>query len=178
MNARTTTRTERKIGLGWTADRYRVVATVALEEPDAGRTSTYTDHHEGPAPLRFAVMFDMVKGSDWGGGQVPSEDRVIARRHEDDASPELAEWIDAAWRAHHLNDMHAECDHMMPEMLARREDESTGEWQTRMLDTVVCPETGYKWGRAWLARELPADVIATARNIIADGTAAEIVKGA
>jgi hypothetical protein len=163
----TTTRNERKIGLGWTADGERVVARVAVE--DGSGVSMFTDHSEGAAPARVSVSFEVIGGKyqaqSW--GQVPAEDRVIVRRHENDATDETREFIEELWSAHHLNDMQAACDHMTPDMLARHEGESTHDWQGRMLDTVVCPVSGYKWGHSWLARKVPADVIAKARTLIA-----------
>ena len=160
-------RNERKIGLGWTAEGARVVAHVAVE--DGSGVSTFTDHTEGVSPDRVSVSFEVVGGTPrlemW--GQVPAEDRVIARRHQNDASEETRALIEELWSAHHLNDMQAACDHMTADMTARHEGESVRDWQTRMLDTVVCPETGYKWGHAWLARTVPADVLAEARKLIA-----------
>lgn len=162
-------RNERKIGLGWTEDGERVVAHVAVE--DGSGTSKFTDHTEGPNPARVSVSFEVIGKGRPGQrfesfGQVPSAERVIVRRHENDASAETAAFIDELWNTHHLNDMQAACDHMTPEMLARHEGESTSDWQTRMLDTVTCPETGYKWGHAWLARKVPADVLTKARKLI------------
>lgn len=160
-------RNERKIGLGWTAEGGRVVAHVRVEEGKG--ISQYMDHTQAADPDRVSVSFEVVGGGHESFGQIGSEDRVIARRHANDASPELAAFIDELWSVHHLNDMHAECDHMTPDMLARHEGESTSDWQTRMLDTVVCPESGYKWGRAWLARTVPAETLAKARTLVASG---------
>lgn len=165
MNAQ---HTDRKIGLGWNADGGRVVAHISVE-PQTGVTQ-YTDHHEGADPDRVSVSFDVVgPGSEWHGGQVPAEDRVIVRRHDNDADEATETFINELWATHHLNDMNAACDHMTPEMLARHEGESTHDWQTRMLDTVTCPETGYRWGRAWLAKAVPADVLDKARQLISNG---------
>ena len=163
-------RNERKIGLGWTAEGGRVVAHVSVEEGKG--ISQYMDHTQAADPDRVSVSFEVVGKSRHdvqAFGQISPEDRVIARRHENDASPELAAFIDELWSVHHLNDMHAECDHMTPDMLARHEGESTQDWQTRMLDTVTCPESGYRWGRAWLARTVLADTLAKARTLVASG---------
>lgn len=157
--------TSRKFGFGWTKDGGRVVAEVTVE--DGSGIAIFTDHTEGPAPARVSVSFEVVgPGSAWQGGQVPAEDRVISRKHENDASIATQTFIEELWTQQHLNDMHAECDHMTPEILARLDGESTSDWQTRMLDTVVCPVTGYRWGRAWLARAVPTDVLARARKLV------------
>ena len=162
-------RNERKIGLGWTEDGERVVAHVAVE--DATGNTQFTDHSEGASPVRVAVSFEVVGGKyrseSW--GQIPADERVIVRSHANDADEATRAFIDELWSTQHLNDMNAACDHMTPDMLARHEGESTSGWQSRMLDTVVCPESGYKWGHAWLARAVPADVLSKARSIVASG---------
>lgn len=162
-------RNERKIGLGWTEDGERVVAHVAVE--DGSGMSQSTDHREIPTPDRVTVSFEVVGGKykSQSFGQIPADERVIVRSHENDADEATRAFIDELWDTHHLNDMKAACDHMTPDMLARHEDESTPDWQTRMLDTVTCPETGYRWGRAWLAHVVPDDVLTKARQIVATG---------
>src|SRR5690606_31843917 len=84
----------------------------------------------------------------------------------------------------HLNTMNAACDHMTAEMLTPSDEvldayieakrAERGEWREKYsaafygradalqkwrLDHVVCPETGYRWGRAWLAKEIPSPVL-------------------
>lgn len=157
-------RTERKIGLGWTAEDARVIAHVSIESGEG--ESVFSDHTTGQHPDRVAVSFEVVRES-W--GQIPADERVIVRSHANDADEITRAFIEALWSEHHLNDMHAECDHMTPDMLARHEGESVSDWQTRMLDTVVCPVSGYKWGRAWLARSVPADVLAQVRTLVESG---------
>lgn len=182
------TRTERHIGLGWTADGLRVVATVTLETPKPGASPiTFTDHVIAPVPERVSVSFEALKyrntrREEGSAGQVPAEDRVIARRHENDASPELAAFIEELWTAHHLNDMNAACDHMTPEMLNPdaetlaayvaenpRASRYGQELQTYRMEVVTCPETGYRYGHSWLARAVPADVIERVRTLIETG---------
>lgn len=162
---------ERKIGLGWTEDGERVIAHVSIESGADKGTSVFTDHSEGASPDRVSVSFEVVGGKfrSESFGQVPAEERVIVRAHENDADETTRAFIEDLWTSHHLNDMKTACDHMTPEMLARHEGESGPDWQTRMLDTVTCPETGYRWGRAWLARAVPADVLTKARQILATG---------
>lgn len=160
--------------LGWTAEGYRITAVVRLEPAKPDVTTTFTDHATGPRPAELGIMFaveDRRRANGYyQGGQVDAEHRIIARRDPfGDASREVAAFINETWSAHHLNTMHAACDHMTPEMLARRDGESTPDWQTRMLAEVVCPETGYRWGRAWLARPIPADVLDKLERLIATG---------
>lgn len=164
-------RNERNVGLGWTEDGERVVATVAVESGSDKGDSVFTDHTTGPSPDRVSVTFS-VQGGKYRSeayGQIPAAERVIVRHHLNDANDATREFIESLWSVHHLNDMQAACDHMTPDMLARHEGESVSDWQTRMLDTVVCPESGYKWGRAWLARKVPADVLDKARKVLETG---------
>jgi len=111
-------------------------------------------------------------------GQVPPIDRRIS-----DPLPHTR-LIENAWLDWHLNDMKPACDHMTDEMLNPADDvldeyirvktEERGEWREKYspafygrrdalqkwrLDNVVCPETGYKWGHAWLARHLPDELV-------------------
>ncbi|URP22123.1 hypothetical protein SEA_BIG4_365 [Microbacterium phage Big4] len=164
-------RNERKVGLGWTEDGERVVAHVSIESGSDKGTSVFTDHTEGAAPDRVSVSFEVIGGKyrSQSFGQIPTAERVIVRSHANDADESTRAFIDELWSTHHLNDMQAACDHMTPDMLARHEGESGQDWQHRMLDTVVCPVTGYKWGHAWLARAVSSDVLAKARRIVASG---------
>ena len=57
---------------------------------------------------------------------------------------DLAE-IQGIWERWHLNDMKSKCAHQNPE--------------TKWDETPPCPETGYKAGDAWLAEELPSEVL-------------------
>lgn len=165
-------RNERKIGLGWTEDGERVVAYLAVKTGEG--MSQSVEHEEVPKPDCVSVSFEVIGSGparyrSESFGQVPAEDRVIARSHENDADRETREFIETLWTGFHLNDMNAACAHMSADMLKRHEGESTQDWQTRMLDTVVCPVSGYKWGRAWLTREVPAPILAQARKIVASG---------
>ena len=162
---------ERKIGLGWTEYGERVVAHVSIESGAGKGMSVFTDHSEGTSPDRVSVSFEVIGGKykSESYGQIPADERVIVRSHANDADEATRAFIDELWSAHHLNDMNAACDHMTPEMTARHKGESTQDWQHRMLDTVTCPETGYKWGHAWLARTAPADVREKAHKLVASG---------
>ena len=89
---------------------------------------------------------DVVAGCDLPDG---AKDGVIHVGHSfglcrDDVSryfPEFA-W---AW-AHHLNDMHSDCEHQ----------EALG-WGSDKIGHH-CPTCGYRYGSAWLARPLPAEI--------------------
>lgn len=67
----------------------------------------------------------------------------------------IAEWFPEAkpllpW---HLNDMHAGCEH-----------QEALKWDNEKLG-VPCPTCGYKYGTAWLKRELPAEIVKLAAEV-------------
>lgn len=55
------------------------------------------------------------------------------------------------WERWHLNDMRAACAHM--DLPADRSYEARRD--------ITCPETGYRYGSAWLVAPLPAVVVTT-----------------
>lgn len=57
-------------------------------------------------------------------------------------SPPKIMRLRAIWDEWHLNGLNASCSH-----------------QTAGNNSEPCPVTGYKWGSAWLSRELPASII-------------------
>lgn len=157
---------EQTVYLGRSTADQHVYARVAIERRSRDEVE-YTDHTYGPAPICVSVTFSLIRlnapkvplsqiadGYWEGGGQV---DEMARRIITDNANVRI---VERAWREYHLNHLNAACDHMTPEMLARGDDESTGAWSHRMLDTVVCPETGYKWGQKWLAKRVPDEFIA------------------
>lgn len=109
-------------------------------------------------------------------GQVSPEERRLAV-----LTDPAVRIIERAWEQHHLNLMKAACAHMSESSLTPSEDELTaymeakvaerGEWREKYsptfygrndalqkwrLDNVVCAETGYKYGHAWLAEKVDA----------------------
>lgn len=62
------------------------------------------------------------------------------------------------WERWHLNLMHAACAHMMTLPADPSYDARKG---------IVCPETGYRYGTAWLAERLPGDVWPEVQSILA-----------
>lgn len=123
-------------------------------------------------------------------GQVPPEDRVVVRRHVTDATGPDREFIEQVWLDYHLNDVQAACVHMTEAALTPS-DEVFAEYKARKveergtlqayspafygdgdalqkwrLDNVVCPVTGYRWGRAWLAEVVPEPVLTRYRELV------------
>lgn len=67
------------------------------------------------------------------------------------------------WDKYHLNAMKAGCAHQQ-----KLPEGKTGVWG---LDNIKpCPETGYKYGSAWLYEELPTGLIPELKQIIAKVT--------
>lgn len=122
-----------------------------------------------------------------GAGQISPEDRMIVRPL---IPREQITAIETAWATSHLNDMNAACDHMTEDMLTpaddvldeyiRTEIEKRGEWREKYspafygrtdaiqkwrLDNVVCPETGYKYGHAWLTKAVDPAILESLASI-------------
>jgi hypothetical protein len=92
------------------------------------------------------------------------------------------------WRQYHLNDMQAACDHM-DKRKARKAFDSVPAfvWDEKTRTTsrpkdsdipadMVCPETGYRYGSAWLFKAIPAEVMTELRRL-SELPAGEIVRG-
>jgi hypothetical protein len=65
------------------------------------------------------------------------------------------------WRYWHLNDMRAGCVHV-PDAVYRQGNYGS---ELDLDNTPRCPETGYRWGSAWLYEEPPAEVISDLTDI-------------
>jgi hypothetical protein len=153
------TEQSKRFYLGLNQERRRVYADVRIED-EGTRIVEFVDHTEAPCPANVAISFEIPAAEMY--GQISADERVIVEptRH--------TRLIERAWETQHLNTMNAACMHMTDEMLARREGESAHDWQTRMLDTVACPVTGYRWGRAWLARTADLDILNQLRAALAE----------
>lgn len=116
-----------------------------------------TVEHEGlPGFWEFAVS-----GSIW--ARTNSSDCHTAGQICDDVArlnTPLARRLVALWRAWHLNGMQAGCAHQgKPAMNGPSYD----------LDSVApCELSGYRFGRAWLVKPIPADVFAEMQAVIAE----------
>jgi hypothetical protein len=60
--------------------------------------------------------------------------------------------VAAIWDTDHLNGMTAGCEH---------QTRAPGDADAALDNTPACPVTGYRWGTAWLYRELPAAHVQT-----------------
>lgn len=65
------------------------------------------------------------------------------------------------WRMWHLNDMQAGCAHMNKREAQKAYASVERPWTMKDADlpsAMICPETGYRYGSAWLVKTVPAEV--------------------
>jgi len=125
-----------------------------------------TVHKRVSRPLDFAITTavwqpprydrDMISG----GATVEPLGELISYAPGWDAG-KAARLIElSAW---HLNGMTAGCDHQVPVM----ETDRYGRTVPSLDLTPPCPETGYRYGHAWLVRELPPGMLDEVRALFA-----------
>lgn len=116
-----------------------------------------TDHRIVVDPIEFAITFDLINsgGRDFGGGAMGDEglSMVTTRKASAETFERLARLI--PW---HMNGLTAGCEHQTAEY----ETDRYGRRVPSLSQTPACPVTGYRYGHAWLVRELPAEIIADA----------------
>lgn len=169
------------IFIGRTAEREPVYVEIEIEH-QAGEY-TLTDHSTVDGIDRISITWIVTNpGSHVGNlndnvwssaGQVPPENRTIEDESRSQLSHNDRELVEQAWLDWHLNDMQAGCDHMPThaeiELLAVAADypQRYGRPDTAgyALDNITCPETGYRYGHAWLSKVPPADIVAKLHQI-------------
>lgn len=65
------------------------------------------------------------------------------------------------WRQWHLNDMQAACAHMNKREAQKAYASVERPWTMKDADlppAMICPETGYRYGNAWLVKTVPAEI--------------------
>ena len=160
--------------LGKTAQGTHLYVEIKLERRHLSEIP-YTDHEMRPAPETLSIIgseFDRQVKSPlnapdryWiSGGQ--NLDRLDDLTEH--ATPHT-DFIKKMWKEWHCNTLNAACDHMTEEMLTPTEEtlkvyaeknprvgsyNRLSYWRSR---SVTCPETGYKYGSAWLAKAIPAE---------------------
>jgi len=67
--------------------------------------------------------------------------------------------VAAIWDTDHLNGMTAGCEH---------QTRAPGSIDDALDNTPACPVTGYRYGTAWLYRELPAEHVQTVLGFLND----------
>lgn len=164
--------------VGRTSDGSRLWLEITLE-PQAGRAGWQTVEHE-PVPAQFYRLSitgeGLVKGStarrrndiDFG-GQCIDELTHVAEPAKGWTAKQLED-LRGIWSEWHLNDMTAGCAHQTPVIAP----DKYGREAPSLELTPACPETGYRYGHAWLVRTLPESVLTRVREHMArlDGTSA------
>lgn len=140
-----------------------VFATLTLAERLGSFTTT--THEPAERVTRLSVMGGVRDGyrSDYSAcGQIVDDVAAVQDFAPGWTAQDVASLV-AIWRRWHLNDMRAGCVHV-PEPV--REDSPYGR-RPDLTNTPACPETGYRYGHAWLVEEPPADVLAEFRRLMA-----------
>lgn len=175
--------------LGRTARNELVFADVRIS-PETEQIVTFTDHTEGTSPAEIAISFTMFEGLKGDGdkgytidriperrllasGQINAEERILIG----EVNPAVRV-VENAWAQFHLNRMNAACDHMTDDMLNPSDEAlavfeaeyGVNKWGQQLMDyrlaKVVCPVTGYRYGRSWLAKTINPGIIEELRDAI------------
>lgn len=137
--------------------------SVRLERRDVGDRFMTIDHEPAGSYVDVGIQGTMYpKGwrsgrDEIAGGQISGMLGMITEP-EDGINPNR---IGELWERWHLNGMRAGCAHQ-PDMVKRAHDAGISPLDQSgwMLDNAPrCPETGYKWGSAWLVEYVPEDVL-------------------
>jgi hypothetical protein len=154
------------IFVGRTAEGTRVYLDMSLERVAKEGKTSVTHEPVTDEFFRFSASgHTVLKGrrdDNWdGGGQMLDTLLEVADPANGWTLQELKE-IHRLWKNWHLNDMQAGCQHV-PDPLW--EDSPYGK-RPDLKNTPSCPETGYRWGSAWLVRLIPATVIVRMQELI------------
>jgi len=152
--------------VGTTANGERVWLEIKLEVQNPRDTDRTTEHEPITAP--FYRLSIMGSGVDKGrrlpaydidfGGQIVDHVRAITHPSPEWTVADLAALADL-WDRWHLNDMRAGCAHVTPVM-----EDRYGRTVPSLDSTPACPESGYRYGHAWLTELMPDEVIAAVRG--------------
>lgn len=152
--------------VGRTLDGDRLWIRVELRRQPTARDWQTVDHRTVSDPLELGISGLVVpKGrrTVGGGGQTVRElgSVIAAERFADGMTAEDLGELFRVWKRWHSNAFRAGCVH-------QPKPSNTDEG----LAMDPCPETGYRWGSAWLAEVLPDDVAEWVRGFAArlDGT--------
>jgi hypothetical protein len=131
--------------VGWTTDGTRVVADAALSVDEREWQTIEHKPVTAPVGLHLAEAAEVLRVVR------PAPGFTLAEVHE------LGR-IGQRW---HMNTLHSACVHMeVPE----------GKNTSELLDMgLTCPETGYKFGSAWLIDELPSEVVERFKELASKG---------
>lgn len=173
-----------KVNLGTIAHRQRVVIHVryGLDPHNTSPVTSMHTHETIARPDLLSItgeLCDLTKrrtSSNFvvAAGQIIDDVRTITTPAGTLTLDDVNRLADL-WRTWHLNTMRAHCAHMdlsttpadLPNYVSAA-DRATGRTDvpTWRLDNLVCPVSGYRYGRAWLAEAVPDAVIAELSALI------------
>lgn len=156
--------------LGRTTDGEKIYARAELERKTLEDALTVTHEKVSGEVLFFSAMghsvakFARHNSENWiSGGQMLDDLLQIT----DPAPGWTLEEIRAfhrLWKNWHLNGMNAGCQHVPTPVY--RKNERYGYQEVDLDNTPACPETGYRYGHAWLLRPIPATIIDEMQTLI------------
>lgn len=153
MNKTTTT-----LFVGRTAEGARMWVSIELRERGAGQT---IDHKRVENYTELSITGSLVERgcrSISACGQIISDLATVVD-YRDSAFDEAAVGaLLILWYRWHLNGMRAACSHMTEMPVDRSYDARRH---------ITCPETGYRYGSAWLVEPLPASIITAVETFTA-----------
>jgi hypothetical protein len=133
----------------------RVTVTVGMEALTRQDEYETTDHRKVTRPLDFSITTAVWNwnGTDWvAGGATVEPLRHLVKLAPGFTQSDIDGLLELS--KHHLSGMRPGCVHQQDVMVP--EDVPQHERAHWMLDNApACPETGYKWGHAWLLETLP-----------------------
>lgn len=136
----------------------RLTVDVRIETESSDREAETTDHRKVRGVETFALSWGIWYGPHMvsGGQSDPSEFKV--KEFANGMTAEKLAALVALHERYHLNTLKAGCIHQTSKPPTKR-----GPYGHAVIDldaVPACPQTGYKYGHAWLVEELPAGFMA------------------
>lgn len=165
-----------RVIFGRTDEGYRVIIEVKYGPDDMGNAERQpivqsVTHEQIPHPSVLSIAGEVVDRfrRDVSGGQIIEDVRAITKPAGTLTIEDLNRFADL-WDAWHLNTMRAACAHMdttIPEDAVMPERYGRPDEMGWLLANLVCPETGYTYGHAWLAEVVPPEIVDEIATILA-----------
>lgn len=157
--------------LGTTADRSYVVVDLEIRHQSGERTTVDHGTTVDPVELGFSgTVHEYRHREPFAAGQILSTLADIVTPAPGWSLEEIRE-LSTLWDRWHLNTLRAACSHMVPADLVREDNGYGGTHISTRAPENVCPETGYRYGHAWLTEIVPDDVLERVRHLMRDRSA-------
>lgn len=155
--------TSRKVMLGYTKDRARVYVTVGLTWHDSEMQTV--QHETADGFWRLSMVGEVVEFAHRDAATAGQCSEYLLEVVDPEARTldQIRDMHDT-WERWHLNDLQAGCAHQRVVW----EDSEYGR-RPSLSDTLPCPESGYRYGSAWLTEPLPQDVLDKVSRFITHG---------